>query len=109
MKKSVSIILLIILMCSACFPAFAQQSRSPRNSSVRGAIAEYERINAFTDGQGVFIRWEMSSELGNIGFLVYRVGGSGLEPAGPGMIMGSASKSTKTLYGESYEMYDPLG
>lgn len=110
MKKPLSFAILAILICTAIFPAFAQKSRTISSPAVRGAVAEYESINAFTDGQGVFIRWEMRSELGNIGFLVQRIGQNGLEPAGPGLILGSYSKAgQRMLYGEVYEIYDPLG
>ena len=96
MKKSVSIILLVLLICSVCLPLFAQQSRrvriaSPTNPDYDITIAEYEKIKAFSDGQGVFIRWEMRSEVNNLGFFVYRMGETGLEMVSPGMIMGSYS------------------
>lgn len=110
MKKPLSIFILAILISSACFSTFAQQSRSVPNSAVRGFVAEYESIRAISDGQGVYIRWEMSSELGNLGFLVYRLNDLGFELAGPAMIMGSYSKAgQRMLHGEIYEMYDPLG
>ncbi|MBK8467335.1 MAG: hypothetical protein IPL32_16080 [Chloracidobacterium sp.] len=112
MKKPLSVFIFAILICSTCFPAFAQQasSKAVSNPNVRGAVAEYESMKAFTDGQGVYIRWEMKSELGNLGFSIFRMGDNGLEPAGPGLIMGSYSKAgQRMLYGEVYEMYDPLG
>lgn len=110
MKKPLSIFILAILICSAAFPSFAQQSKAISNPNVRGAVAEYESIKAFSDGQGVYIRWEMKSELGNLGFSVYRMGENGLELAGPALIAGSYSKAgQRMLYGEVYELYDPLG
>ena len=110
MKKIVSIIFLVFFVCSACIPAFAQQARSIRNPVVRGFIAEYERISAFSDGQGVFMRWEMKSELNNVGFLVYRTGETGLELVSPGLIMSShAGAGQRPAYGEAYEFYDPAG
>jgi len=110
MKKPLSIFILAILICSAAFPSYAQQSKAISNPNIRGAVAEYESIKAFSDGQGVYIRWEMKSELGNLGFTVYRMGENGLELAGPSLITGSYSKAgQRMLYGQVYELYDPLG
>ena len=110
MKKPLSIILSVIFICTACVSSFAQQSRTVQPTGVRGAIAEYESIKAFSDGQGVFMRWEMTSELNNVGFLVCRASETGLELVGRGMIMGSISTTgNRTLYGGTYEIYDPLG
>src|ERR1043166_6376494 len=117
MKRTVSIILSVTLIWSACLPAFAQKARSiPKavngamsdsDASVRSSIADYERIEAFSDGRGVFIRWQMKAELNNIGFLVYRTSRLGPELASRGMVP-SAMRAT-TAYGEVYETYDPSG
>jgi hypothetical protein len=107
----------VTLIWSACLPAFAQKARSiPKavngamsdsDASVRSSIADYERIEAFSDGRGVFIRWQMKAELNNIGFLVYRTSRLGTELASRGMVP-SAMRAT-TAYGEVYETYDPSG
>lgn len=112
MKKSVSIILSVILTCSACLPLFAQQAKVNRISPPRGFIAEYETIKAYNDGQpGVFIRWDMRSELNNIGFFVYRMGDNGLELLNSSnIILGSSGTSgQRVLEGASYEYYDANG
>ncbi len=109
MKKRVSVIILAILICLACMPSFAQKSRANTNSGVRGAIAEYENIQAFSDGQGVFIRWEMRAELGNIGFFIYRVTADGNEPVSPLILGGIRKSGQKTVSGEIYDFYDPQG
>jgi hypothetical protein len=111
MKKSLLIMLLIIVTCSAGVSSFAQASRTRHSSELRGITAEFETIKAFNDGQpGVFIRWEMKAELGNLGFFVYRMGENGPEMVSQGMIMSSYSvRERRTLNGGTYEMYDPLG
>ena len=109
MKKLVSIMLLVILICSACFPAVAQQAKRARATIAPVTVADYEGIKAFSDGQGVYIRWDMRTELNNIGFLVSRLGDNGFEVIAP-MIMGSYSKvRAKVLEGGTYEYYDPQG
>jgi hypothetical protein len=52
----------------------------------------------------------MASEDRNVGFYVYRVGLAGMELVDPVMIVGSYGKAkNRTLYGESYEIFDPQG
>ncbi len=110
MKKTALILLVVVFVFSAFIPSFAQKARSVRSTTERGFIAEYQRIDAFSDGQGVFMRWEMKTELGNIGFLVYRMGEYGAELVSPGMIMSSyAGLAERTSSGETYEFYDLTG
>lgn len=106
--------LLVLLTCSAFLPSFAQRSRLvpsvvPSDPDYPTNVVEYERIKAFTDGQGVFIRWEMRSELNNMGFFVYKLGENGLEMVSPGMILGAFSRANSPLAGEGYEMFDIAG
>lgn len=98
-----------IFVFSSCIPLFAQKSRSIGNPMVRGSVAEYQGIDAFSDGQGVFFRWVMKAERGNIGFLVYRMGVSGPELVTPMIMSRYAGAINKTYNGESYEFYDLAG
>lgn len=110
MKKSVSTVLLVILICSAYFQSFAQQSKLVRSISPSNvAFAEYSSIKAFSDGRGVFISWETRSELNNIGFLVYRLGDNGYEQITQ-LVPGSYMKNgNRILTNQHYELYDQLG
>ena len=52
----------------------------------------------------------MTLETGNVGFLVYRVGSSGLELASKGLIPGSmTTNGSRTFYGGKYDCFDPQG
>lgn len=110
MKKTALLLLVVIFVLSTCIPLFAQKARSLGDATIRGSVAEYERIDAYSDGQGVFLRWEMKAELGNTGFLVYRTGEGAPELVSPGIIMSrNAGGTLRTLRGETYEFYDPAG
>ena len=110
MKKTAVVTLLVILACVFSTTSFAQRSRAIKGSIVRDSIAQYKGIDAFSDGQGVFVRWVMKSELANVGFFVYRAGASGPELVSPGMIMSSyAGLTNRTLSDGTYEFYDVAG
>ncbi|MFN0278229.1 MAG: C25 family cysteine peptidase [Pyrinomonadaceae bacterium] len=110
MKKTALSLLLVTLVFGSAIPSFAQSARSIQNAGVRAFTAEYERIDAFTDGQGVFLRWEMKTEINNVGFLVYRMGGAEPELVSRSLILSlSTTGSQRTLQGEIYEFYDPIG
>ncbi|HEX3102385.1 MAG TPA: hypothetical protein VHQ01_11360, partial [Pyrinomonadaceae bacterium] len=132
MKKIATAAISLTLLLSAWLPAFGQKTKlrvEPETSSDNArqvkpgissetrsdgvpvaASAKFGQVSAFSDGRGVLIQWQMESETRNAGFYVYRVSGKGLQLVSDIMVPGSASHSTgKTLYGEKYEKYDPLG
>jgi hypothetical protein len=96
MKRSSSLLLLFLLTITACSLTFAQAKRPQRIPAPPADFARFQSVVAYTDGQGVFMRWEMASELGNLGFLVYRVGQNGLEPVSDGVTTASTGTSTRT-------------
>lgn len=110
MKKIASVALLVTLVFSACFPAFAQKIRSAGADSARPARTRFGSLDAITDGNGVLVRWEMAAEKGNVGFFVYRVGDGGNEPVNSVMVLGSASRAgERTTSGDAYSVFDPNG
>ncbi len=110
MKRSGSLLLFFIFVLSTGFITFAQARRPGRAPVVTSDFAHFERITAFTDGQGAFLRWDMTSETGNVGFFVYRVGDGGLVQVSRSLIQGSVAKTgLRTAYGERYEYFDEQG
>ena len=127
MKTTSAALLLITLILSGIFPAFGQkirQSRSERKGSPsvdtesvtkpshtqRKKFAQFGNIDAITDGGGTLVRWHMTEETENMGFLVYRLGKGGFEIASENLIPGSMSKlGRETMYGNQYEFFDPSG
>ncbi len=108
MKKIATAALTFSVLLSACLPAFAQINRS--DGGVVGASAQFDHVEAFSDGRGVLVRWQMVSETSNAGFYVYRVGAKSLERVSQTMVLGSASRvGNRTLKEEQYQQYDPQG
>ena len=110
MKTSGSLLLLIIFLFAAGTVTFGQAKRPQRIPAPPADFARFQSQEAFTDGQGVYVRWQMARESGNLGFLVYRLGGNGLELVSDGIAQ--ASKGTSTAFsngGEKYDFFDTQG
>ncbi len=128
MKTTSAALLLITLTLSAIFPAFGQRASQRKSEPKLGAVdivqsdrepvikppiipskefAQFENVEAYTDGGGSYIRWQMASETGNLGFLVYRYGKRSFVQASENLITGSMAKIGKeVLYGGKYEFFD---
>src|SRR4051812_12198240 len=76
MKRSVSIFVLFAVFITSSTAVFGQKARTSllgkRIIKVEAAI-EIAQPEAFTDGNGVYVRWHTVRETGNLGFYVYRV------------------------------------
>lgn len=108
MKQLIAFALLVTLL-SFSIPVTAQKRGLPGASMVKRASAEFERVEAVTDGTGAFVRWRMKEETDNAGFIVLRQGANGFERVGD-VVPGSAARSRRsTVYGEVYDLYDPDG
>lgn len=110
MKRAVSVALLVTLVFSACIPAFAQKIYRGDALSVRKERTRFGLLEAFSDGNGVLVRWEMAVEKENVGFFVYRVGAGDSELVNPRMLPGSTSRAgNRTTNGDIYTVFDPVG
>ncbi|MBK7393495.1 MAG: hypothetical protein IPI64_09390 [Chloracidobacterium sp.] len=131
MKTTSAALLLITLTISGIFTAFGQKINQRRlETRLDGQkvlrqdtepvtkpritpskdFAQFETVEAITDGGGSFVRWQMTSETGNMGFLVYRISRRGQQQASENLITGSLSKlGSETVYGGKYEFFDPSG
>lgn len=110
MKRTAAFLLLFILVVCASVTSFGQKARLVRQPSVGTESVVYETIKSYSDGQGVYIGWQVEHETGNLGFYVYRFTDGGPQLVTPNMIAGfGARSSSPTGYGEKYEFYDPEG
>ena len=131
MKTTSAALLLITLTISGIFPAFGQKITQRRIATKmeaqevsqqdvepttkprpgpRKQFAQFGIVEAITDGGGAFVRWQMTEETGNMGFLVYRIGRRGQQLASENLITGSMSKlGAETMYGGNYEFFDSSG
>ena len=118
MKKTITVFLLTILTFSASSSVLAQKTRSARTvkpaqstrMDVSKAVTSFSKTEAFTDGSGVWVEWQMGVERGNLGFLVYRIDGLGKSQVTPDPILSSAVRAGNgPFYGEAYSFYDEGG
>jgi len=92
MKQAFAGLALTALMFSA-LPASAQRSRllTPQPSESRAdASRAAMTVDAYTEGAGVYVRWQLGTDLNATGFNVYRQSGKGLEQVNPYLIAGPA-------------------
>jgi Peptidase family C25 len=111
MKKFVSCLLSGTLFLGAFFPAAAQKVRPLEPPlGVKAVFAQFERVQALSEGDGVLIQWQMTSETDNAGFNVYRVDKSGKVRINDSLILGAATRLRgKPVNGESYSLFDTTG
>ncbi|REJ78308.1 MAG: hypothetical protein DWQ47_02275 [Acidobacteria bacterium] len=103
--------ILILILISLLVPAAAFAQKNARNSSEKRFSDDstvFGRVEALSEGNGVFVRWETSLERDNLGFEVYRNSGSGWERVSrafiPGGLLKHASSKNRT-----YSYFDPEG
>lgn len=110
MKRTAAFLLLLTLLVSASVTSLAQGSRPGRLPSVTSDFVRFQEIRSYTEGQGVYIGWQMVQETNNIGFFIYRMTAGGAQLVNPTIVGGFATKlRVPTGYGEKYEFYDPDG
>ena len=116
MKKIIAFSIIVVLCLSANLPVFSQKIKSVSNkkltvptklpqSSVKLSSAE-----AFSDGNGVYLRWQAEFETRNAGFFVYRINAKGAELVSPSMVGGGSLTSSEAIvYGGKYSFFDANG
>ncbi len=121
MKRVISVIILSVLVSSSVTPVVAQKgARMPVGGKQKlqkpelaaaPTATRFASSSAYTDGNGVFLDWNMEAEIGNIGFNVYRVGKRGSELLTVSkMVAGAASHAREVpAYGKSYSFFDRNG
>lgn len=116
MKKIISFSVIVVLCLAANLPAFSQKIRSvtikkiPAPKTLPQTNVKLISAEAFSDGNGVYLRWQAEFESRNLGFFVYRVGAKGAQLVSPSMIGGGSLTSSETVVsGEKYSFFDPAG
>jgi Peptidase family C25 len=109
MKKVLALLLFSILVFNSS--VFAQKGRtSGTKPLVQSSFVVYGGIEAFTDGAGVYLRWQTESETKNLGFLVHRAVGKSTELAGTRMIQGGyVLAREEQTFGGKYNYFDADG
>lgn len=112
MKKIYSLLLIISVVGAVLSPASAQiLSKSKRGVTPRPVERNiFGKAEAYSDGNGAFIRWQMAVEAGNVGFNVYRLSRRGEQLVSEHLILGSKARvGSDPQYGETYSYFDPSG
>src|SRR5437773_5133923 len=112
MKCLISAIVLIAAAATVSSPIFGQKMRSMQKTRVIKQQSEVviAGAEAFTDGNGVFVRWHSERETNNLGFYVYRIENGAKETVWRKFITGSAVRyGHQTVYGEEYSVFDAGG
>lgn len=109
MKKALSVLVFSIFVLSSSI--FSQSLRTVQNESrSTNSIVVYAGIRAFSDGKGVWLEWQTSSETKNLGFRVYRLTNGQRELASPNFIGGSYLRAgEEQTVGDRYSFFDPQG
>lgn len=118
MKKILTLLIFSGLLFNSS--VFAQKARSTRTKKVSpvvqgdlvvtpGDFVVYGSAGAFTDGGGVLLRWQTTSETKNLGFYIYRAAGKDKELVREGIIAGGYLSGDENAYGRNYSYFDPNG
>ncbi len=118
MKNFVSALLLGIFVFTTGPATFAQKrnvvsdntDRVFKDRSGKGDFVSITKVEAFTEGNGVLVRWQTASEKANFGFYVHRIDANHKILASQQLIPGAAMKAgSDPLIGGTYELFDEAG
>lgn len=111
MKQIYTIFILTFLLVSSNLPILAQRKVAPAKSlKTENIVLEYENIQAYSDGRGVWIDWQTKVEHKNLGFYVYRLNNGEKELVSSSLVQGSYLQSREeTSFGGKYNYFDKLG
>jgi hypothetical protein len=116
MKKIVAFFIIVMLCSAANLQVFSQKIRNVGNK--KNPVTKIETpsgiklqsADAFTDGNGVYLRWQAVYEDRNLGFFIYRIGANGRELVSREIIAGGYTKSSEAVfYGGNYSYFDVDG
>lgn len=87
----------------------SQQSKSPKLSV---EAVQIEKLESFSNGNGVYLRWNTTYEINNLGFNIYRANEKGKVLVNPSIIAGSAlivGDKREMNGGNNYSWFDAKG
>ena len=104
------------LICAAfvsIVTSFAVSAQTVSSSESVRSLPEavgFESANAFSDGGGVWVSWQMKIEHENLGFNVYKISNKLREIANPHFISGGYLRDNQeATIGGRYSFFDPYG
>lgn len=110
MKKLLVINLVILMILSVSLPISAQTlSGSKSNVRTLKNPVRYQTTGAFSDGRGVWLKWETDAESNNLGFYVYRVNGGERELVSPFIAGAYLQARENKITAGSYSFFDRFG
>ncbi len=116
MKKIVAFIVIVVLSSTANIQVFSQKIRNTDINKFSVIKTEtpsdvkLKSAEAFSDGNGVYIRWQAEYENRNLGFFLYREGKNGRELVSPSIVGGGRTISSEdVVYGGAYSYFDADG
>ena len=129
MVKAASVFLVFSIVFSTVFPVAGQkarrskvdpdsevapkliETRSPqrKKSPSRLRKTEFGTIEAYSTGDGALLRWKMTAEVGNAGFVIFRVGAFGEQSISDFIPGASFRYPNQPIYGEDYVFFDAGG
>lgn len=110
MKKSLSAIFIlgIALFLNVSLPA-QKAGRADKTAKTEKAAVRYGSVEAFSDGDGVLIKWQTDTEADNVGFYVYRISADSTERINKGLVSGSYLRGETQTFGSQYSYFDAQG
>ncbi len=111
MKKSIAILVLLSFGLVFTTPVSAQKAyKFPKNQNLDKISVKYKSIDAFSDGNGVWLAWETAYESSNLGFNIYRSNGNDKEIISSNLIPGNYLKTGDAQTGgDKYSFFDADG
>ncbi len=130
MKKIVAFFVIVVLCSAANLQVFSQKIRTVNPGKIPAAKKETPLIKdeipvikseiptdvklrsaeAYTDGNGVYLRWQAEYENRNLGFYLYREDKNGRTLVSEGIVGGGRTISSEDIVnGGAYSYFDELG
>jgi len=111
MNRVISFFVITILFLTLNLAISAQKQERTNIIKIFNTIStEFASAEAFSDGNGVWFKWQMEVESNNLGFNVYRINGSNKEQVNPYLISGGfLQNGEETFPGGNYTFFDPKG
>jgi hypothetical protein len=116
MKKIFSAAVACMLLLSNGVSVLSQKTRnlSAKTKIIKKEVSETNiklgKTEAFSDGGGVYLRWQTEAETKNLGFYVYRLNWRGRQQVNESLIPGGYLRSSESVAaGLEYSFYDAEG
>jgi hypothetical protein len=111
MNKVISFFVITMLFLTLNLSVLAQKrvgTQIAKND--KNVTTEFASTEAFSDGNGVWFKWQMKVEFNNLGFNVYRVKGGTRELVNENFIGGTfLQNNEETILNGTYTFFDPKG